>query len=297
MNKNRFCLVKKLIVFLFVAILCAVVSRYMYNEYFRIEAKVRTILEERVTDFKKFYNTEGYTDSQAYIAHGSGVGEFVYTNSYEGVLDSLQRGFKFIELDLLVTSDNIIIGGHDWSNFKRLIDYEEINDTPLTYEEIKNKKIMGKYSLLSSKEICSIMEEYPDFYLVTDKICDYSLLLEQIPYPDRLIVEVFSYTNCADALKAGIKYPALNIGLNGSRVKKLLKYKIPMLTGSSLWLFDDPKTMEYYKLLHENGVIIFLYHYTQKAVEPSFMKEYMGKVFSKFYVDRDYKEIIKENRQ
>lgn len=255
------------------------------------------MLKKNNVDYRQFYNKNGFTDEKAYIAHGSGVNDFVYTNSYEGVLDSIQRGFTFIELDLLETSDNVIIGGHDWVSFKKLVQYSDESETPLSYSEIKSMKIKGKYTVLAGKDICAIMEEYPDFYLVTDKIRDYALLLKQVPFPERLIVEVFSFEDYYNALLAGIKFSVLYVPPSAELFAAVLKYKIPMITGSSFWLFDKPHALNYYNLLHKKGVAIFLYHHLNNAQEPYFMKEYMGKTFSKFYVDKDYKEIIQENMQ
>lgn len=296
MRRNIYIYIEKIALFIFLGIICVAFARYVYNEYFRLEAKVRTILEESTTDFKKFYNSVGYTDRQGYIAHGSGVGEFRYTNCYEGVLDSIQKGFKFIELDLLVTADNIIIGGHHWGQVKQLVGYKEINEQPLLYEEIKNEKVKGKYTIISSKKICQLLETYPDFYLVTDKICDYALLLEQIPYPERLIVEIFNFKDYFKALKAGIKYPTFCMQTE-KHFKKVLRYKIPMITTMSDHVYNIPGFLERLKTLHEKGVVIFLFTLYQKeeARNPSFMEKYMGKFFSKFYTDVDYHEIIQEN--
>lgn len=54
--------------------------------------------------------------NEIFIAHAGGViSNNIYTNSKEDVLKSLQNGFKYIELDLLITKDNHIIASHDWS--------------------------------------------------------------------------------------------------------------------------------------------------------------------------------------
>lgn len=293
-NRN---IIKNIFFGLIIAGVCVGSGRYVYNEYFRKEAKIRALLEERHIDFGKFYNKIGFADPKAYITHGGGVGEFVYTNSYESLMDSVEKGFAFIELDLLITSDGIIVGGHDWRGFKKLLGIVDDTDCPLRYDEIKNRKISGKYSILSGKEIAEIMHEYPDFYLVTDKIQNYKLLLEQIPFPERLVVEVFDYEMYLTALEAGINYPALNVFLSEKHLKKILRYKVPLITGDGSWLFEFPEMKKYYQILHENGVGIFMYGYSSQVQQPYFMKENMGKFFSKFYVDEDYQTIIRQNQQ
>lgn len=269
-------------------------DNFFKNGFDKFYGELHKALKENSVDFKKFYNEKGVTDEQAYIAHGSGVHEYTYTNSYEGLLDALQRGFKFIELDLLITTDNVIIGGHDWSYFKNLIGYPDDNDSPVSYEEIKNEKINKKYSVLSSKEICAVMKKYPDFYLVTDKIQNYSLLLKQIPFPERMIVEVFTLNDYYNALKAGIKYPALCV-YTAEAAKNALNQGIPMLTGNAQMMADDPKLLEYMTKAHKEGTVIFLFGYGKTVSNRYFMKRFMGKAFSKYYVDRDYHKIIEEN--
>ena len=55
-----------------------------------------------------------------FIAHaGGGFKDITYSNSKESVIKSIEKGFKYIELDLLETSDGFIVAAHDWKTFKK----------------------------------------------------------------------------------------------------------------------------------------------------------------------------------
>ena len=88
---------------------------------------------------KTFYNDSFVHGDAMYIAHGGGVNNFVYTNSFEAFEDSVLKGFKFIEIDLLETVDGHLVGGHGWPELSKL--------TGRTEEELKNMPIQQLKSL------------------------------------------------------------------------------------------------------------------------------------------------------
>lgn len=52
------------------------------------------------------------------IAHaGGGIDGVKYTNSKEALLQSIDTGYRLIEIDLLVSSDGEILGAHDWERY------------------------------------------------------------------------------------------------------------------------------------------------------------------------------------
>ena len=72
----------------------------------------------------EFYNGAGYDNVNGYIAHGGGVNTFSLTNSKEAIVDSIENGFKYIEVDLLETKDGKLVGGHDWGDLKKADQYK-----------------------------------------------------------------------------------------------------------------------------------------------------------------------------
>lgn len=234
---------------------------------------------------RRFYVSDGYQSPDAYIAHGGGIGEFTYTNSLEAVQDSLKKGFRFIELDLSETSDGHILATHDWNHFNSLTNGNNASGLPLSLDEAKNLKINGKYTVLTGDAIRELMNSN-QFILVTDKIGNYKLLLEEIPFPERIIVEVFSPDEYRKALEAGIKYPAYCIWGN-KHLKTAIDYKFPIVTMDAGSFFENADDIAAVQKLHDSGVTILLfYHAFSKNDAPEFVKRHVGKTVSKVYTDK-----------
>lgn len=132
-------------------------------------------------------------DTRNYIAHAGGeIGGHLYTNSLEAVENSLANGVNYIELDLGLTADGTLVAVHDWEWFREMSG-KNISDLPLGYEEFMNSKLFGELTPLSASSIVDLLEKYPQFHLVTDKISDPEILQKYFgQYSDRIIVECFT---------------------------------------------------------------------------------------------------------
>ena len=272
-------MIKKILIVICTCV-CAFCFFKGYQEYWLI-----SMISEKRTQMNRFYVSSGYQSSDAYIAHGGGIGEFTYTNCLEAVLDSLKKGFHFIEIDMIETSDGHILGAHDWKKFKSLVAYKDNSSKSLSFNKVKDLKIKEKYSILTGNNICDLMKSYPDFILVTDKIKNYKLLLKEIPFPDRIICEVFSVNGYRKALRAGIKYPAYCIWDKDS-FDTAVKYKFPIVTMDAKNFFDNEDTINIVQNLHDSGVTILLFYTSfSRKDTPEFVKKYVGKAVSKIYTD------------
>lgn len=217
------------------------------------------------------------------IAHAGGaIDGHNYTNSREAVRASIRSGFKFIELDLLLTSDRQIVAGHDWQAFDVLLG---VNDAePLSLAEVKKWRILGKYTPLNAEGINTIFLERPDLYLATDKLDDFDRINEQLAIPrDRLLVEVFSYKEYARALRRGIKYPLLCIWDEEKLTD--LKYDLLFMLGRIRMITIPAEVIpgaekELSELL-KSGVRIFAF----SSNDIEFMRKYLGKCVTGFYTD------------
>lgn len=195
----------------------------------------------------------GVIDSSRLIAHaGGGLLGDSYTNSLEALNASIANGYKFIELDLLLSSDRVIYAAHDEAHFNAITGFKELRDTKPSLNEVRKRKILNKYSTLDIDKIREIFLKHKDLILVTDKLNDFNALREQIPFKDRLIVEVFdapkSLKNYNLALESGIKYPALS----SADFLFAIRNKIPLLAMNTKNL-SSPFAKEYIKL---NGCIL-----------------------------------------
>ncbi len=237
-------------------------------------------IEANRADMQRFYNNSTRTGAEALIAHGGGVGEFTYTNSLEAVQDSLNRGFQFIELDLQKTVDGHIVAIHEWPQFAQMTgkSTEEVQKMPLS--ELKKLKIHGKYTVLGGDDIRRLMEQHPQFILVTDKLQDFALMLKEIPFPERMIVECFGRVNYKKALRAGIKYPAFSAWKDTGEIEQ---FRFPLVVMSA-YAMEDEQNAEKVRKLHEDGTTILMF-WASICDEPEFIKQHLSSSISKIYTD------------
>lgn len=235
-------------------------------------------LNSRRTDMQRFYN-DSPQGKGALIAHGGGIGEFVYTNCREAVEDSLSRGFRYIELDLLETADEKIVAAHDWQMLANFTGKTKNELETLPLSELKKLRIKGKYTVLGSEDICEIMDKNPEMILVTDKITNVELLLKELPYPDRMIVELKKMRHYRKALEIGLKYPAFST----RRVHKLETYQFPIAV-TRVSALKDPEKAERIRKLHEQKVTLLVFD-SSVCDKPEFIEKHLGKSISMIYTD------------
>ena len=205
-----------------------------------------------------FYNDE--LAKQHLIAHaGAAIDGNIYTNSREAVENSIKNGRKYIEIDLIKTSDGYYVAAHDWKRVNQMIGKD--GDVPLSLAEFKNAKLLGKYTTMDTKDIRELFEKYPDWIMLSDKIRDVSRLRQELPYPDRIIIQTFGLLDYFKALKEGFKYPTLRLKGGRRGIKEI--YKLFMKWGNvkSVILGEKSfnKNKDYIGELHNNGVTVILY--------------------------------------
>jgi len=89
------------------------------------------------------------------VAHAMGAldGERTYTNSLEAFMQNYDAGHRVFEIDFQLTSDDMLIAMHNRA-------------TPIrTFLQENN---YATYTLLSIKDICNLMLEYNDVFIITD---------------------------------------------------------------------------------------------------------------------------------
>lgn len=156
--------------------------------------------------------SEIIVNSGGLIAHaGGGINGLKYTNSLEAMEQSIEHGFKMIELDLLISSDGRIVAVHDWKSFHEMTNSN--NTGSISYKEFVSKTIYDKYKTLNISTAIDILDEN-DVVLVTDKIKNLALLSKYIIDKDKSIIEVFSIDKYNEAIELGFNNVALNIDLN-----------------------------------------------------------------------------------
>ncbi|MEZ9481246.1 glycerophosphodiester phosphodiesterase family protein [Vibrio splendidus] len=151
-------------------------------------------------------------NSGGLIAHaGGGINGLKYTNSLDAIEQSIEHGFKMVELDLLISSDGRIVAVHDWKTFHEMTNSN--NTGSISSKEFESKIIYDKYKTLNISTAIDILDKN-DVVLVTDKIKNLVLLSKYIIDKDKSIIEVFSIDKYNEAIDLGFNNVALNIDLN-----------------------------------------------------------------------------------
>lgn len=211
------------------------------------------------------------------IAHGAGKVRWqTKTDSKEAFLNAIAEGFRFIEIDLRKTLDGHYFAAHRYDEFEEITGRTGMGLIPPTAKDVRSRKILNQYTPLFLTDIAVILKEHPDVFLVTDKARDFDLLLKEFPFPDRMIVEVSSLGQYYAALRAGIRYPALN-KLNSESVDR---FGVNMLViNPRILKIHEKKISQYIK----NGVCVLVASYPSSQDIP---KKHRLLPNMLFYVDR-----------
>jgi len=127
-----------------------------------------------------------------FIAHAGGAIDGInYTNSLEALNLSYSKGCRLFELDLRLTTDGKIVAKHDPSK--------------ITEAKFMSQLIHSKYTPLNMETINRWFRDHPDAILITDKINDPQKIYDEFLFPDRVIMELFSWEAVDKAIELGIK--------------------------------------------------------------------------------------------
>jgi len=129
------------------------------------------------------------------VGHSFGqVGEDTYTGSLEAFQQYYAFGQRTFEVDFAITADGRMVLKHDWDFPAQAgISGENIP----TEEEFLQIPIWGKYTPLSLVDLCAIMEEYPDIWIVTDTKSEEP---EQVKQEFDILVQTVKEAGCEDIL-------------------------------------------------------------------------------------------------
>ncbi len=105
-------------------------------------------------------------ESYPLVAHAVGsVDEYVCVPSLESFLDNYRRGYRVFECDLIETADGHLVLRHDWSaGMQAGIDEQHVP----TLSAFRAAPLYGRYTPLAFADLLTLMETYPDVYIITD---------------------------------------------------------------------------------------------------------------------------------
>ena len=260
------------------------ICRKLQHYYRKVDVRLNLARQHESTHLlNPCIEKDGLDSPEFWIAHGGGVGEFVYTNCKEAVQDSLDKGFTFIELDLQETTDGHLVGAHSWRELKALLGSEELSDAPMSRAEIEALKPHWRRTPLFADDICCILQEHPEMVLVTDKVQNFELLKQLIPFADRMIVEGTTVQNCLNARQNGFVNVALT-AYSMDDLKQVQKYHIPGVVLGSWMMWMDPFSIPFVRQLHDSGCCIMV-HGSVFSDKAELIYTHLGRNISRIYTD------------
>ena len=227
-------------------------------------------------------------NSDYLIAHaGGGIDGEVYTNSKEAVINSLNNGYRFIELDLYQTADSDFVCLHNLSDFNKMTasDYQTIDSKTFI-----SKKLYGKLTPMTLQDAIEIWKE-KNFCFVTDKISDPEILNRYfVANRDRVIVEAFTMEDYIkleeDGYKPMLSIMAMNVRGLARYVYNTIRYHKRIrriVTNSSISKY----TLRIYRRLGAECIAVYSIDdaVSGKKYEREYVEKYAGKEVDFVYTD------------
>lgn len=102
------------------------------------------------------------------IAHALGpVDRIVYTNSREAFADSLRRGFRWFEIDLVETADGQLVACHTLGSLQRELG-SSTRIGEMTHRQYLGARLYRRYTPLDFPAVLDIVERHPEIRLILD---------------------------------------------------------------------------------------------------------------------------------
>lgn len=213
------------------------------------------------------------------IAHGGGMicGK-TYTNSHEAVINSLEQGYKYIELDMMLTVDSQLVCMHSLEEFRRITGMPD--SIPLTEDNFKKQHVYGRFVTLTAKDVVALQKKC-HFTIVTDKTSDprvidryfsrirKDVMVEAFSIDDYVTLKNMGYT---PMLSQSFKWESLlRIGW------KCIRHHVDWIS-TTLYVPEDVVKIRILKRLL--GI-----HFAVYSTNPELFGKYVGKEIDLIYID------------
>lgn len=142
---------------------------------------------------RREYYIRSVCSQKAIFAHAGGVGNNSFvSNSLEAVETSISHNCRFIELDLALSSDSVLVALHDWAQFNA--DCCSQSDSVWSFQSFQNVRFSNGQHPIHYQIIDSIFSSKDCLVLVTDKISSFEIIDKYFnSFKDRLLIETFAY--------------------------------------------------------------------------------------------------------
>lgn len=166
---------------------------------------IRRLLPFLILPFLLSCVTQERSVRREFIAHAGGVLDgYVYTNSLEALQHAVENGYKFIEVDLIMSADSVLVAAHSWEDFNRMTGNAHRGDSAMMLEQFVEQRIHGRYTPMTAAMVNDFFMGDSSLYLVTDKTSEPVILAEYFPdLRQRMVVEAFTYEHYQQLVDEG----------------------------------------------------------------------------------------------
>lgn len=199
------------------------------------------------------------TDYPQLIAHAGGsIYGYRLSNSLEAINNAYANGFRYIELDFQITSDEKYVLLHDWESMAERMLFSE---GQLTHSEFLEAETFAGLTLLDLDMLTEWLTEHPDCRIVTDAKCENLPFLTHLSsLPDgimhRFIPQAYSYDEYLAARELGFEDIILTLyAMNspGQEIIDFIRAEIPF----ALTIPETVLTEDLIRDISSVGVVLY----------------------------------------
>ncbi|MCL1997944.1 MAG: stalk domain-containing protein [Turicibacter sp.] len=181
------------------------------------------------------------------VAHaGGGTMGFAGSNSLEALHNSVKLGFRYIELDMIPTSDGHIVLNHSWESLA--LRMENMQNIQKTHAEFMSGQIFGQFTPMDLPMLIDFLRENPQIRIITDtKESDYLALhsiAEAFPtYRNRFIPQAYAFEDIQTLRNLGFNDIILTMYMLPTALKLNPTRFVELANQEDLWAVTIPDDM------------------------------------------------------
>lgn len=236
-------------------------------------------------------------------ALGGLAGKYKYNNALEGLQQSLEIGYDFIEVDLVLTKDNKLVCSHGWSENTYEdtgVEYNAENPV-MTYKEFMNTKIQGQYTTIDANYIYKTMKENPNILFEFDlrtltneeEIRNTAIAIKEVfgtdkSITDRILVQVGN-KQMYDIIEEVCDYRYYQYFVHKAELKtidKLIKY-CKSEDVVSVAIKEDYLTEKILQKFKENGLCVLIHTIDDSELAQKWLNKGVDTVCTNFITPGD----------
>ena len=246
------------------------------------------------------------------VAHAmGGIHEFAYTNTFEAFIANYEQGTRIFETDLLLTSDNKLVGRHEWTSHmsEMLGQLESLpankQGTVLSYKEFMDTPIQDIYSPLDWERILDLLQHYPDAYIVTDtKEADLTRMMEEFQMLtesashrdpqllDRIIPQIYS-RQMLEQIKQIYPFSRIIYTLYESQDSDEEVVNFVKTSGVDVTMPENRVSSTFVKALKHSGARVYVHTVNDNKQIKKLSRMGVDGFYTDFITENDLKSILK----